>query len=192
MCWAIERSWRGRIECETWGWKQKRRQRHIRGNKGGMCLCGLSVRLKTVGACLCVFVWGILKNNGDFQLESMWLPWQTQSNASPCIPQTEGGGSEINRAGDRGGDLARWNRFIIRNCSSIFPLSHSFWSLPLVQVALREFIPKWSGRTELLGLVTLNYSWCPLSKTNRDPNSLYNSTLTNSHMWLHQFSHVSL
>lgn len=29
-----------------------------------------------------------------------------------CIPQTEGGGPQINREEDRGGDLATWNRFI--------------------------------------------------------------------------------
>lgn len=69
----------------------------------------------------------------------MWQPWQTQSNTSPCIPQTKGGGPEINREGDRGGDRPRWNQFInSKNCSLIFP--HLFWSLPLVPAALRWFM----------------------------------------------------
>lgn len=34
----------------------------------------------------------------------------TKQRRPSCIPQTEGGGPEINTEGD---DLARWNRFIV-------------------------------------------------------------------------------
>lgn len=44
-----------------------------------------------------------------FGLEFVRQLRQTKSIASPCIPQTEGGGPEINREGARGGDLATWN-----------------------------------------------------------------------------------
>lgn len=57
---------------------------------------------------LCVF----LPNNEGFfffGLEFVRQLRQTKSIASPCIPQTEGGGPEINREGARGGDLATWN-----------------------------------------------------------------------------------
>ncbi len=80
-----------------------------------------------------------------------------------CIPQTEGGGPEINREGDGGGDLARWNHFIASVTLFINLPSHWFWTH--VQAALRWFMLFYCHHW-------LNYSWCRLLKSNPPSVSL--------------------
>lgn len=98
-----------------------------------------------------------------------------------CIPQTEGGGPEINREGDRGGDLARWNRFIASIKQFINHSSVTDFDLQLMAGGCTEMIyaevdiPNRDFR--FFFHHELNYSYCLVLKSNPASISLQYSVI---------------